>query len=765
MTVIRKLIIASLFFILSIDGLHAKEFLMPPSPVLKQKLQDALEKKGADYKPRTKHLLPDGRPKYINRLILEGSPYLLQHAHNPVDWYTWGDEAFEAARKLGRPVLLSVGYSTCHWCHVMEEESFEDEEIARFLNENYIAIKVDREERPDIDAIYMAAVQAIAGSGGWPMTVWLTPDRRPFYGGTYFPARDGDRGASVGFLTVLQKIGAMYHDQPDKIQEAGLAITKAIQQQLRPTAGDRLPGMDMIHQVMGDYRSYYDPVHGGMSGKPKFPSSLPVRLLFRYYRRTGDQKILEIARLTLEKMAAGGIYDHVGGGFHRYATDEKWLVPHFEKMLYDNALLVMDYLDGYQATGEDQFKQVAEEILHYVQRDMTAPGGAFYSATDADSLNPDGHREEGYYFTWTPGELKAALGPDRAKIIGTYYGVGKTPNFEDRHILYTPRTPATVAKTLEISEKELREAIEAARKILYQTRNRRPLPLRDEKILTAWNGLMISAFARAGLVLDNQAYTDHAVRAAGFILNNLFLENKLYRNYKDGKARHTAYLDDYAFLIAALIDLYEASHDINWLKKAIELDDILQIHYEDSEKGGFFMTAKGQTDLIAREKPNYDGAEPSGNSVALLNILRLGEYTTQDSYRLRAEKMLTAFLGSSSVRPMALSEMLMALDFHTDKAKEIIIVTPSGKESEAEPYLKAFRNTFLPNRILTVATEGEDLASHAQLIPVAGKKSALMGKATAYVCEKGVCQLPATDPELFARQISQVEKLVSKAAD
>ena len=755
------IIVVTVLILISME-VNAKESVMPYSPVLKQMLQDALAAKGSDYKPRTKHLLSDGQPKYTNRLILEGSPYLLQHAHNPVDWFAWGDEAFEAAKKLNRPVLLSVGYSTCHWCHVMEEESFEDEEIAQFMNENYIPIKVDREERPDIDAIYMAAVQAIAGSGGWPMTVWLTPDRRPFYGGTYFPARNGDRGATVGFLTLLKKISDMYHNQQDKIQEAGLTLTKAIQQQLRPTAGNRLPGPEMTHQVMEDYQAYHDPVHGGMSGKPKFPSSLPVRLLLRYYRRTGDEKFLHIARLTLEKMAAGGIYDHVGGGFHRYATDEKWLVPHFEKMLYDNALLVMDYIEGYQVAGETDFKRIAEEILHYVKRDMTSPEGAFYSATDADSLNPGGHREEGYYFTWTPEELEATLGSERAKVVKAFYAVGNTPNFEGRHILHTPKTPAEVAKTLDISKEKLLEIIQDARESLYQQRNHRPLPLRDEKILTAWNGLMISAHARAGLILGDRQYTDRAVQAAEVILKNLYLKDKLYRSYKDGKARHTAYLDDYAFFIAALIDLYEVTHDINWLKKAIELDEILQANYEDQENGGFFMTDKDQAGLIAREKPNYDGAEPSGNSVALLNLLRLGEYTTKDSYRVRAEKMLTAFLGSASARPMALSEMMLALDFHTDKAKEIVIVSPPGKIDEAEQYLKEFRKKFLPNRILTVATEGEDLKSHARLIPVTGKKSALMGKATAYVCEKGVCQLPATDPALFAQQIGEVEKLVPK---
>ena len=735
---------------------------MSQSPTLKQKLQEALTKKGVDYKPRTKHLLSDGQPKYTNRLILEGSPYLLQHAHNPVNWFAWGDEAFAAAKRLNRPILLSVGYSTCHWCHVMEEESFEDEEIASYLNANYIAIKVDREERPDIDAIYMVAVQTITGRGGWPMTVWLMPDRRPFYGGTYFPARDGDRGASLGFLTIIKRVDNFYQNQRDKIEETGLKLTKAIRQQLTPSAGDSLPGPEMLAQVMASYQAHHDPVYGGMRGKPKFPSSLPVRLLLRYYRRTGDEKILQIARLTLEKMASGGIYDQVGGGFHRYATDEQWLIPHFEKMLYDNALLVMAYLEGYQVTGEDNFRRIAEEILHYIKRDMTSPQGAFYSATDADSLNHSNHREEGYYFTWTPEELEETLGPDYAKVVKAYYAVGETPNFEGRHILHAPKTAVEVALTLGISKAELLKMIKEAKETLYQNRNRRPLPLRDEKILTAWNGLMISAQARAGLILGAQRYTDQAVQAAEFILKNLYLEDKLYRSYKNGKARHTAYLDDYAFFIAALIDLYEATHDINWLAKAVELDKVLQADYEDQENGGFFMTGKDQADLIAREKPNSDGAEPSGNSVALLNLLRLGEYTTRDDYRVRAEKMLTTFLGSTSAQPMALSEMLLALDFHTDQAKEIVIVAPPGKTDEAEPYLKELRKQFLPNRILMVASEGKNLESQARLVPVAGGKLALKGKATAYVCEKGVCQLPATDPAMFAQQIGKVEKLVVK---
>lgn len=731
---------------------------MPHSPVLRQKLQVALVNKGTDYKPRTKHLLPDGSPKYTNRLILESSPYLLQHAHNPVDWYAWGDAAFEAAGKMNRPILLSVGYSTCHWCHVMEEESFEDEEIARFLNENYISIKVDREERPDVDAIYMAAVQAIAGSGGWPMTVWLTPDRKPFYGGSYYPARDGDRGALAGFLTLLQKIASLYHTENSKIQDAGTALTNAIQQELTPKSGDRLPGPKLIHSAMVDYKAYHDPDNGGMSGKPKFPSNMPVRLLLRYYRRSGDEKVLNIARLTLEKMAAGGIYDQVGGGFHRYSTDALWLVPHFEKMLYDNALLVMDYLEGYQVTGKDNFKRIAEEILLYIKQDMTAPGGVFYSATDADSLNPDGLREEGYYFTWTPDELDSILGDDRAKIVKAFYAVGGTPNFEGRYILHTPQTPEKTAKALGIAQEYLLKTIAEAKEMLYQQRNLRPLPIRDEKILTAWNGLMISAHARAGLILGNKAYAEQAEQAADFILQHLYRKGKLYRSYKDGKARHLAYLDDYAFFTAALIDLYEATHKIRWLKKAIELEKVLQANFEDGDKGGFFMADKNLTGLIARAKPNYDGAEPSGNSIALLNLLRLGQYTTKDDYRVRAEKMLTTFLGSESPRPLSLSEMLIALDFYSDEVKEIVIVSPAGKAKDAKQYVAAFGKKFLPNRTLTVAVEGDELDGHAAVIPFAKKKSTLMGKATAYVCSKGICNLPATDPALFSEQLDEVKK-------
>ncbi|MBW1767856.1 MAG: thioredoxin domain-containing protein [Deltaproteobacteria bacterium] len=721
-----------------------------------KKLEEMKKIRGAAYKPRTKHLRPDGWAKYTNRLFLESSPYLLQHAHNPVNWYPWGDEAFETAIKLNCPVLLSIGYSTCHWCHVMEEESFEDEEIARYLNENYIAVKVDREERPDVDAIYMSAVQALTGSGGWPMTVWLTPDRKPFYGGTYFPARDGDRGAGAGFLTLLKRAKESYDRQPDIVAKLSQQLTEAIRQIMSSETGKGLPTADVLHRAMIHYRGRFDWTSGGMAGAPKFPSSLPVRLLFRYYRRTGEEEVLKMAQQTLKSMAGGGIYDHVGGGFHRYSTDQHWLIPHFEKMLYDNALLIITYLEGFQVTGDEDFKRVITEILRYVKQDMTSPEGAFYSATDADSLTPEGHLEEGCFFTWTSEELEELLGKYRARIVRKYYSVGSTPDFEGRHILNAPKPMAEIADSLNITEKELTGILEECKEILYKARNLRSPPIRDEKILTAWNGLMISAHALAGLILDDSEYIERAVNAAQFVLERLYIKNRLYRSYKDNKVRHNAYLDDYAFFIAALLDLYESNHNLMWLEKAIELDKVLENYYEDKGNGGFFMTSNDHEDLIAREKPYNDGAIPSGNSVAVLNLLRLGEFTTKESYRQRAERALISFSGTLTSNPAALSEMLHAVDFFLDTPKEIIIVTPKGKKGEEDQFLNVFREQFLPNRILTVVAEGEDLESHAEVIPLVQRKSAMGGKATAYICEKGVCELPTSDPKVFSQQIKKV---------
>jgi len=730
----------------------------PLPPALLAQLRAKWAGRDPSYKPRTRHLDPHGSPKYTNRLFLETSPYLLQHAHNPVNWYPWGDEAFETARRMGRPVLLSVGYSTCHWCHVMEEESFDNEEIARYINENYVIVKVDREERPDIDAIYMSAVQALTGSGGWPMTVWLTPDRKPFFGGTYFPAHDGDRGARVGFLTLLRQLKEAYTARADKVSETSARLTEAIRQNLAPAPGKKgVPDGRVLEAAAAYYRSRYDSADGGLAGAPKFPSSLPVRFLLRYHRRTQDAEALRMAAQTLERMAAGGMYDHVGGGFHRYSTDAQWLVPHFEKMLYDNALLAMAYLEGYQATGNEDFARVAREILRYVERDMTSPEGAFYSATDADSPTPRGRLEEGWFFTWPPDEVRAALNEQQARIVIAYYGLTPHGNFEGRNILHVARPLQEVARELSFPAEKVRAVVEESKDRLYAARAKRPPPLRDEKILAAWNGLMIVAHAQAALVLGEKRYAQRGATAAEFVLTRMRKDGRLLRSYKDGQAHHTGYLDDYAFLIAGLLDLYEATGEPRWLKEALALDGVLEKLYEDKEHGGYFMTSNDHDSLPARDKPAHDGAEPSGNSVQTLNLLRLNELTTDDRYRQRAEQSLRALSGRLSQAPEALSEMLLAVDFRVDTPKEVLIVTPTSRK-EAEPFLAKLRSTFLPNRVLIVAAEGQDLTAQSQLVPILKGKVARKGQATAYVCEQRVCKLPTSDPEVFARQIWQAER-------
>jgi uncharacterized protein YyaL (SSP411 family) len=720
------------------------------------RLADARAGLGPGYEPRTRHRGADGWAKYTNRLFLESSPYLLQHAHNPVDWYPWGDAAFEEARRRGVPVLLSVGYSTCHWCHVMEEESFEDEEIARVLNERYVAIKVDREERPDVDAVYMTAVQAMSGRGGWPMTVWLTPDRRPFYGGTYFPARDGDRGTGTGFLTLLLRLRETYDAEPDRVAAAAAELVQHIERELVPRAGPgALPGTDVLERAMKQYAAGFDAKNGGMTGAPKFPSNLPIRFLLRHHRRTNDEQALKMATLTLDKMAAGGLHDQVGGGFHRYSTDARWLVPHFEKMLYDNALLTLAYLEAHQVTGNPEFARVARELLRYVEREMTSPDGAFHSATDADSLTPDGRREEGLFFTWTPAELTGALGQERAAVVAAYYGVTAGGNFEGRNILHVPRSLAEVARELGKTAGDVQTTVHEAREVLYRERAQRPAPLRDEKILASWNGLMISAHAVAAQVLDDAAYARVASRAADFVLRNLREDGRLRRSFKDGRARHNAYLDDYAFVTAALLDLFEASGERRWIEEALALDRVLEEFHEDKVGGGFFTTSTDHEALLAREKPRYDGAEPSGNSVAVLNLLRLHELTTDDRYRRRAERALAAFHATLAESPRALSEMLLAVDFYLDTPKEIVIVVPRAR-ADAAALLAALGATFVPNRVLVVVPEGDALARLAPVVPFVEGKVARGGTATAYVCERRICDLPTNDPAVFARQLGTV---------
>ena len=729
------------------------------SPELTAALAEAWAARPTDYTPRTRHLLDAaGRePKYVNRLFLQTSPYLLQHAHNPVDWYPWGDEAFEAARRLDRPVLLSVGYSTCHWCHVMEEESFEDDEIAAYLNANFICIKVDREERPDVDSIYMAAVHALRQQGGWPMTVFLTPDRHPFYGGTYFPPRDGARGNRPGFLTVIREINAGWDRDRVRIDSTARQLAAHIKERLGPQEVTPIGVVDggVLRQAVLAVGTQFDDEWGGMKRGSKFPSSTPLRFLLRESRRTGDTGARRMATLTLTKMAAGGINDQVGGGFHRYSTDEAWLVPHFEKMLYDNALLVVAYLEGWQATGDPAYAATARSILRYVEREMIAPGGAFYSATDADSANPAGEREEGWFFTWTPAEVALVAGPEGAALATAVWGLTPGGNFEHRNIPWLERSLGDTAKELDRPVEEVSTELERVKDALYAARSERPPPLLDDKILTAWNGLMISAFATAARDFAEPRYAAVASRAAAFLLDELRWEGTLHRAWKDGQVGALGILDDHAFLCAGLLDLFEATGDARWLDAAVSLDAELGSRFADP-RGGWFLVASDGEQLLAREKPTSDGAEPSGNSVHVLNLLRLAALTTDPSYRTRADAAMKAVEGTLTRSPLQLSEMLLGVDWTLDRPTEIAIVAPAGGLDGARAFERELGRRFLPNTVSIVLEEPAVAAAAARVPWLAGKK-ARGGAVTAYVCEEGICELPADTPEAFGAQLDARE--------
>jgi len=716
----------------------------------RQKLRRAVEIKGASYVPRTKHDEPDGSPKYVNRLILEESPYLLQHAHNPVNWFPWGDEAFALAEQLGRPVFLSVGYSTCHWCHVMEEESFEDEAIAKYINDHYVPIKVDREERPDVDAIYMRAIQLLTRRGGWPMSVWLTPDRRPFYGGTYMPARDGDRGVARGFLTVLREQHEAFTKRPRKVADNAQRLASAVTDGMKPpVASSDLPGAPELRRAARLAARRFDPVWGGNKSAPKFPSSFPVRQLLRHARRTGDDAAQKMALTTLRKMAAGGMYDHVGGGFHRYSVDKRWLVPHFEKMLYDNALLAMSYLEGFQASGDADLARVARETLEYVLRDMTAPSGGFYSATDADSLGPNGEREEGYYFTWTPSELRAVLDEEEAQAVTAYYAVTEGGNFEGRNILHTPKPRREVAKSLGIAEGLLGERLATAQKKLLATRGKRPAPLRDDKHIAAWNGLMIAALARGARVLDEPRYLDAAKMAASFVEKDLRVGGQLRHSKRGSVSETRAFAEDHAFHALGLVELFQATSEVRWLEIAAQSMTTLDSDYR-SPTGAFYRTTAAHEKLLARQVEQYDGAIPAASSVGLLVELMLHSFTTDDAWRTKAETTMKGLAGVLRERPFALEDMLVAVDYHDDVAKEVVIAI--AEDGDPGALLKTFREHFVPNAVF-VLRRGEATNT---LVPWMTGKKPKRDQPTAYVCELGACELPTTDPAVFAKQLSKV---------
>ena len=727
----------------------------PFSADLRLRLDQALSARGSKYEARTRHVRADGSPLFTNRLLLEKSPYLQQHAHNPVNWYPWGSEAFAEARRLGRPILVSIGYSTCHWCHVMEEESFDSIETAKVLNAHFIAIKVDREARPDVDAIYMGAIHAMGERGGWPLNMFVTAEGKPFFGGTYFPPQD--RGGRPGFVRVLTQIATAYAEDKEEIQKNADALAARLKSQLEGHVGmqSTMLGDPQLVDVVAHYKRVADREWGGVGRGTKFPSSLPIGLLLREWRRTRDEDALALVRLTLDRMAAGGIHDHLGGGFHRYSTERRWLVPHFEKMLYDNALIAVSYLEAFQATGDPAYKRVLRDVLDYVLREMTDPSGGFYSATDADSLTPNGESEEGYFFSWTRTEVEALLGKDEARVPIAWYGMVEEGPLDGRNVLHAWRDEDEVAAELGMTRVVFDRKLAASRKRLLSARALRASPLRDDKILVAWNGMMISALAKAGFALAETRYVEAASRSAETILKSMRREGRLSRVSLAGEVGGPAFLEDYAFLIAALIDLYEVSGEPRWIEAALSLQRVQDEHYLDSEGGGYFRTADDGEVLLAREKPIVDGAVPSGNSVAASNLSRLAALTGDDVYGERLARLYSAF-ASSLERSAASSATLMETVSDREIGLREIVLVESQADLDSSSMLAPLRTIFSPNRVVIRVQEGAELNALAKTLSIVSGKSAIGGKTTAYVCENRVCQYPTNDSKKFAEQLEMV---------
>ncbi len=677
-------------------------------------------------------------PKHTNRLINETSPYLLQHAHNPVDWYPWGEEALTQAKQQDKPILLSIGYAACHWCHVMEHESFENEQIAAVMNEHYINVKVDREERPDLDEIYMNAVQMLTGQGGWPMTMFLTPELKPFYGGTYFPP--DNRYGRPGFPRVLLGVAEAYRERRDEVdQQAAQIIANLNQLSAMEGHGHQLTA-DMLDTAYQDYLSRFDHHNGGFGDAPKFPPSMGLSLLLRHWHRTGNANALNMVEVTLEKMACGGMYDQLGGGFHRYSVDERWLVPHFEKMLYDNALLTVCYLEAYQATGKAFYRRIATETLDYVLTEMyDVEKGGFYSTQDADSEGV-----EGKFFVWELEEVEQLLGEEKAKIFCEYYDITELGNFEHKNILHVQTPPDLFARKLSVDLGELEEILAEGRQKLFAIRETRIKPGLDDKILTSWNGLMIRSMALGYQILGDERYREAAERSARFILSELSQDKGLLlRTHRDGKSHLNAYLEDYSYFVTGLIDLYEATFAVEWLKEAERLNQIMIEQFWDDANDSFFFTSKNHETLIVRSKTGYDGATPSGVSMAIHNLLRLDKLLNRPDFREKVEATLDVYYHQIEHSPSGSAQMLCELDFLLSTPKEIAIAgQQAGDDTQAA--LTAIHSRFIPNKVLACTADNEDVSD---LIPLLESKTQVDGKATIYVCENYTCQAPTTDVE------------------
>ena len=743
------------------------------------------------------------RPEHTNRLAHEKSPYLLQHANNPVDWYPWGEEAFAKARRENKPIFLSVGYSTCHWCHVMAHESFEKEEVAAIMNREFVNIKVDREERPDVDRVYMTFVQATTGGGGWPMSVWLTPDLKPFVGGTYFPPED--RYGQPGFKKVLERIAAAWKENHDKIVEQGGKIVAALRESQSAAGIEGKIDATILDAAYQQIERSYDPKEGGFGTAPKFPRPVTLNFLTRFYARDpkseSGKQALEMTLFTLRKMAAGGMHDHIAGGFHRYSVDRYWHVPHFEKMLYDQAQLAVAYLDAFQILGDPhlnplpgqgeadakapvriEFESVARDILDYVARDMTSKEGGFFSAEDADSpavaggglsavasakADDPGHGKnaEGAFYVWTEKEIDDALG-DAAEIFDFHYGVqshGNAPEgsdpqdeFRGQNILIERHTIAETANHFKKSEDDVRQSLSRSREKLFSIRAKRPRPHLDDKIIAAWNGLMISAYARAAQILDDPRFLERATGAANFVRGHLWDAGKktLYRSYRDGRGEVEGFADDYAFVIQGLLDLYEASFDIEWLKFAMQLQETQDRLFLDEKNGGYFSTSGKDESVFLRMKDDNDSAEPAASSVAALNLLRLSQFCDDNQMAGRARKTIDAFATTLSHFSSAMPQMLVAVDDSLSKPRQIVI---AGKKDspETKAILREVHRHFLPTKILLLADAGEGQKYLGEKNEAIRAMSIVDGKPAAYVCENFACKAPVTDPKALSELLTK----------
>ncbi len=700
-----------------------------------------------------------------NRLQFEKSPYLLQHADNPVDWYPWGEEAFEKARETDKPIFLSIGYSTCHWCHVMEHESFEDAEVADLLNEVFVSIKVDREERPDIDSVYMTVSQMMTGSGGWPLTILMTPDKKPFFAGTYIPK--DSRFGRVGLLQLIPRVQELWKTERGKLLDSADQILQGLQSTstaaARPDASEAEElDQTALHAAYQQLEQNFDAQHGGFGSAPKFPTPHTLLFLLRWWQRSGDEQALTMVERTLQAMRLGGVYDHIGYGFHRYSTDAEWLLPHFEKMLYDQALIALAYLETYQATHNDFYADVTQEIFSYVLRDMTAPSGGFYSAEDADSEG-----EEGKFYVWSAAEIRNVLSTEEATLFLKIYNFEENGNFREQstgettgdNIVFLRQPPGQLAADAGMSEQQLRDALAGIRQKLFDIREQRVHPHKDDKILVDWNGLMIAALAKGAQVLNEPRYAEAAERSAQFILHTMRDENgRLLHRYRDGNAAVQAYLDDYAFLIWGLLELYETTFDIAYLEQALTLQQDLDARFWDDasvallsrkQRGGYFFTADNTDNVLVRQKQVYDGAVPAGNSVAMLNLVRLGRLTANTSFEAKAARLSQIFSHTIRQAPSAYTFFLLGADFGLGPSHEVVIIGDVHAD-DTQRLLQALRREFLPNNVVVVRSVNEVSAGLLNLVPYVEPYVSIDGKsATVYVCRNYICNLPTTDVKVM----------------